>query len=375
MRTIIIDDERPSLELLKRIISKNENLEIVGEFMDGQEALEQMDILLPDVVFADIEMPYLNGIDFAARIKEKDDTQVVFVTAYEHYALEAFEVNAVNYIMKPITMESLNITVKRLLKYYKPPKNLWEQRKKNKILSLGGLQIYGEKEGELVKWPTLKTKELFAYFLCERDRELDKWQLCDILWPDAVPEKAIHSLHSTMNRMKSALKAGGIKTTIQCNKGKYFIDLQSLLWDAEEMIIYLNSNQEITSKNILTFEKVLNLYQGELFESEGYIWAIEQSEKIKRNYLEGRKKLAEYYMVCKNYYQAEKHFEKIIKIEPTNEDSVVRLMWLYCLTGNKMQIIYCYKRLEEYLRKELHIDPKDSTKKFYREFLTNLQKL
>lgn len=372
MRTIIIDDERPSLELLKRIISKNENLEIVGEFMDGQEALEQMDILLPDVVFADIEMPYLNGINFAAKIKEKEDTQIVFVTAYEHYALEAFEVNAVNYILKPITEESLNITVERLLKYYKPPKYLWEQRKQNKILSLGIFQIYGEKEGELIKWPTLKTKELFAYFLCERERELDKWQLCDILWPDALPEKAIHSLHSTINRMKSTLKAAGIKATIQCNKGKYFIDLQSLLWDAEEMVIYLERNQDITTRNILTFEKILDLYQGELFESEGYIWAIVRSEKIKRHYLEGRKKLAEYYMVCKNYYQAEKHFEKIINIEPTNEDSVVRLMYLYFLTGNKVQLIYCYKRLDEYLKKELHIEPKESTKKLYNEFLTKL---
>ncbi len=55
MRAIIIDDERPSLELLKRIISKNENLEIVGEFTDGQEALNQIGILLPDVVFDSLQ--------------------------------------------------------------------------------------------------------------------------------------------------------------------------------------------------------------------------------------------------------------------------------------------------------------------------------
>lgn len=372
MRAIIIDDERPSLELLKRIMSKNENLEIVGEFMDGQEALDQMDILAPDVVFADIEMPYLNGIDFAEKIKGKEDTQVVFVTAYDNYALKAFEVNAVNYILKPITEENMNTTVKRLLKHYKPPKNLWERQKKNKILSLGELKIYGEKEGELIKWPTLKTKELFAFFLCEKEKELDKWLLCDILWPDAAPQKAIHNLYSTMNRMKSALKVAGIKTTFQCNKGKYFIDLQNFLWDAEEMMNYLKSNQGITSKNISNFEKVMDLYQGELFESEGYIWAVERSEKIKKHYLEGRKKIAEYYMICKNYYQAKKNFEKIINAEPADEDAVVRLMWLYCLTGNKVQMIYCYKRLEEYLKKELHIEPGKSTKKLYSEFLSKL---
>ncbi|MBN7773903.1 response regulator [Clostridium aminobutyricum] len=374
MRTLLIDDERPSLELLKRVISKNENLEIVGEFTDGQEALKQMDVLLPDVIFADIEMPYLNGIRLAAKIKEREDIQVVFVTAYDHYALDAFEVDAANYILKPITEESLNTAVKRLLKYYKPLRSRWEMRKQNKILSLGTFQVYGENSGEPVKWPTLKAKELFAYFLCEKERELDKWYLCDILWPDAMPEKAEHSLHSTMNRMKGALKTAGIETDIQCNKGKYSIDLKNLLWDAEEMRVYFRHNPIATKENVLNFEKVLDIYQGDLFESEGYLWAVERSERTKRRYLEGRAKLAAFHLEYKNYYQAERNLKAILYTEPENEEAVVMLMEVYYLTGNKVQLVHCYKHFKEYLKRELHIGPREATIKTYETFIGKLRK-
>lgn len=376
MRTIIIDDERPSLELLKRIIGKNRHLEIVGEFIDGIDAIEQIETLLPDVIFTDIEMTYLNGIDFASMVRrEREDVQLVFVTAYENYALEAFEVNAVNYILKPITEESLNKTVERLLKYYVPQEEPLLQQKRKKIISLGSFQVYGSEEGSQVRWPTSKAKELFAYFLHEKEKELDKWQLCDILWPDAAPEKASHSLHSAMNRMKGALRDAGIETSIECKNGRYRLDLQGIFWDAEEIISYLKRNPVVTRANVFKFEKTLELYQGELFGTEDYVWAEAHRESIKQCCQSAREQIAEYYMSGGNYHQAEKHFLNIIEDDPGDEKSAVRLMELYCLTGNKVLLMNCYSRLADYLKKELHIEPKESTKKLYQELFSDLQKV
>jgi two-component SAPR family response regulator len=376
MRTIIIDDERPSLELLKRIIEKNRHFEIVGEFTDAASAIDQMESLLPDVVFTDVEMPFLNGIDFASLIKRNRETvQIVFVTAYENYALDAFEVNAVNYILKPITEESLNKTAERLMKYYSPKEEPLQQNKRNKIISLGSFQVYGREDGRRIKWPTSKVKELFAYFLWEKGRELDKWQLCEILWPDAPPKKASHSLHSTVNRMKVALRDAGIETSVECKNGRYRMDVQNLFWDAEEVVSYFKKNPVVTKENVFQFEQMLELYQGELFETEDYIWAEGLRENIKKRYLEAHNCIANYYMECKNYHQVERHLQKMIVGDPGDEKAAMRLMELYFITGNKVKLMQSYHRLDGYLKNELHIDPKESTKVRYQEFIANMQKL
>lgn len=376
MRTIIIDDERPSLELLKRIIGKNSHLEIVGEFTDAVSAIDQMDTLLPDVVFTDIEMPFLNGIDFASLIRRnREEIQIVFVTAYENYALEAFEVNAVNYILKPITEESVNKTVERLMKYYSPQEGPLQQDKRNNIISLGNFQVYGSEDGNLIKWPTSKVKELFAYFLCEKGKALNKWQLCEILWPDAPPKKASHSLHSAVNRMKVALREAGIEMIIECKNGRYRMDIQDLFWDAEEVISYFKRNPVVTRENVIKFEQMLELYQGELFETEDYIWAEGLRESIKKQCREAHNCIAHYYMTCKNYHQAERHLQKMILSDPGDENAAVCLMELYFITGNKVKLVQSYHRLDGYLKNELHIDPKDSTKARYQEFISKMQNM
>ena len=376
MRAIIIDDERPSLELLKRVIGKNRYLEIVGEFTDAIDAAEQLDALLPDVIFTDIEMTYLNGIDFASLIRwDGGEIQIVFVTAYENYAIDAFGVGAANYIVKPITEESLNKTVERLLKYYTPQKDIPQPPNRNKILSLGSFRVYGSEEGKLIKWPTSKVKELFACLLCERDRELDKWQLCDILWPDAAPEKAIHSLHSAMNRMKAALRDAGFEMTVLYHDGRYRMEGRSFFWDAEELLTYLNRNPAITKANVFRFEKMLELCQGELFGTEDYLWAADLRQNVRKRCHEARSGVIDYYMECKNYHQAERHLQKLIAADPGDEKAAARLMELYFLTGNKVRLIQCYKSLSGYLQNELHIEPKESTKARYREFIAGMEKV
>lgn len=374
MRAIIIDDERPSLELLKRIIEKNKHLEIVGEFTDAIDAAEQMDALLPDVIFTDIEMTYLNGIDFASLLRwDGKDTQIVFVTAYENYAIDAFAVDAANYIVKPITEESLNKTVERLLKNHVPQKDSLQSPNRNKILSLGTFRVYGSEEDKLVKWPTAKVKELFACLLCEKERELDKWQLCDILWPDAAPEKAIHSLHSAMNRMKGALRDAGFEVTVLYNNDRYRLDMRDFFWDAEELLSFLKRNLVVTKANISRFEKMMELCQGDLFETEDYLWTAGLRENIKKQCHGARHNMVDYYLSCRNYRQAERQLQKLMEADPGDERVTVRLMELYFLTGNKVKLVQSYKRLGEYLKQELHIEPKESTKAHYQKFVTDMR--
>ena len=105
---VLIDDEPQALQKLHRLLGEHgEQIQIVGEAADGPSAVEAIERLAPDVVFLDIEMPGLNGFGVLDSIPKDRWPAVVFTTAFEGYAIRAFEVHAVDYLLKPINRERL----------------------------------------------------------------------------------------------------------------------------------------------------------------------------------------------------------------------------------------------------------------------------
>ena len=105
---VLIDDEPQALQKLHRLLGEHEEqIQIVGEAADGPGAVEAIERLAPDVVFLDIEMPGLNGFGVLDSIPKDRWPAVVFTTAFEGYAIRAFEVHAVDYLLKPINRERL----------------------------------------------------------------------------------------------------------------------------------------------------------------------------------------------------------------------------------------------------------------------------
>ncbi|MGA2552462.1 MAG: LytTR family DNA-binding domain-containing protein [Burkholderiaceae bacterium] len=113
-RAIIADDEEPLLQFLSHKLSELwPDLDIVGEATQGNEALELIERLQPDVAFLDIKMPGLSGLEVASRLSASA-CRIVFVTAYDQFALDAFEHRALDYLLKPVTDERLKKTIERL---------------------------------------------------------------------------------------------------------------------------------------------------------------------------------------------------------------------------------------------------------------------
>lgn len=100
IRVAIVDDESPARRKLAGFIRQEPDMQIAGEAGSGREALEMLRAIGPDVVFLDIQMPQMNGFDVIAALEEPIPV-VVFVTAYDEYAVKAFEVNAIDYLLKP----------------------------------------------------------------------------------------------------------------------------------------------------------------------------------------------------------------------------------------------------------------------------------
>jgi two-component system, LytTR family, response regulator len=114
LRALVVDDEPVARELLRSMLDESSRVHIVGECRNVAEAVEGIRTLGPDVVFLDVEMPDGTGFDVIARVGADKMPAIVFVTAYDHYALKAFEVVAADYLLKPFDEERLQSTLDRL---------------------------------------------------------------------------------------------------------------------------------------------------------------------------------------------------------------------------------------------------------------------
>jgi two-component system LytT family response regulator len=112
MRALVIDDERLARKELINLLNQLETVEVVGEAVNVEDAKEKIDQLQPDVIFLDIQMPEKTGFDLLEELDQLP--HVIFTTAYDEYALKAFQVNALDYLLKPIEPKRLEDAVQKL---------------------------------------------------------------------------------------------------------------------------------------------------------------------------------------------------------------------------------------------------------------------
>jgi len=113
MRVLLVDDEALALDRLAALLADVEGAEVVGKATSGDEALTQIVALKPDLIILDIQMPGRNGLRTAAEIDIVPRPEIVFVTAHEHYAPDAFDVDAADYLLKPVRFDRLRQAVER----------------------------------------------------------------------------------------------------------------------------------------------------------------------------------------------------------------------------------------------------------------------
>jgi DNA-binding LytR/AlgR family response regulator len=124
MRVLIADDEPVARQVLRELLAEHPGVEVVGEAADGVAALEQASRLQPDAIFLDLQMPGLGGFAVARSLRRSPLPVVVYVTAYDAHALEAFETGATDYLLKPVRPARLAVALERvraLLQRQKPP--------------------------------------------------------------------------------------------------------------------------------------------------------------------------------------------------------------------------------------------------------------
>lgn len=157
MRALIVDDERLARKELNNLLKEHIEIEIVGEAVNADDAFEKVNELNPDLLFLDIQMPGKTGFELLEMLEKVP--KVIFTTAYDEYALKAFEVNALDYLLKPINPERLSDSIKKLLKDVQPQNRVETAPEGIKKLSAND-QVF-VKDGERCWFVKLEDVRLF----------------------------------------------------------------------------------------------------------------------------------------------------------------------------------------------------------------------
>ncbi|HAQ07951.1 MAG TPA: DNA-binding response regulator [Bacillus bacterium] len=180
IRTLIVDDELYSRDELKHLLSSFDAIQVVGEADTGEAAVMKALQLQPDVVFLDVEMPKMNGMQAAAALKElKKVPLIIFATAYPQFAAEAFRHEAVDYLLKPYDEEQIRQTVKRIEKHFMAP------RENEQAKSAGKLAIEGD--GEIFY---LEPRDILYIY---REEKFSKIITCTKEYESKTPLKELES--------------------------------------------------------------------------------------------------------------------------------------------------------------------------------------
>lgn len=358
LNAIIIDDEKPAIDVLKLLLEKTGQICVVGSFMSSAHAFSKVQNLKPDVIFLDIEMPEISGLDFAEKIIEAGiDAEIVFVTAYDKYALEAFRVNAIDYILKPLSSDAISKTITKLkkIKMSQPSPQIFTD--KGRIYCFDRLLVYGAGTQKVVKWRTTKAEELFAFMLQNLNKEVFKGKITQVLWPEFETKKSNVHLHTTIYQIKKTLLSANIKFNITFANGRYKLDLPDVYIDTAEFESITNAEITLSAASIEKYEKAFNLYKGKYLEENEYLWSQGKSEEYSIRYRSLVSEFSKYYESKNDYTSAEKILEKALAKAPIDSDLNEMLLKLYLIKKDKASLVMHYNKIKELYKAELGIAP------------------
>jgi len=212
IRTIIVDDETLARRGLELRLSEMDDIEIVGQCSNGRDALEKIADLVPDLVFMDIQMPGMSGFDVVKNIDKNQLPMIIFVTAFDRYAVDAFEAQAVDYVLKPIDDDRLSSALDKVRRNIEQQGKVdYTQRLMDLIIGITGESPSTIEDAVAADGPA--TLEQYPKRLAIKDgSETSYVPVEQILWVEAAGDymcvhtnDKVHILRSTMKELEKTL--------------------------------------------------------------------------------------------------------------------------------------------------------------------------
>jgi two-component SAPR family response regulator len=372
IRAILIDDERPALNNLERLLKGYNQIEVVGLYTDVTKAFEEIKKKKVNLIFLDIEMPKIKGIEAAKKILVIDsNVQIVFVTAYNDYAVDAFEVEAVDYIMKPIIKRRLDKTIERIMKKSKDIYKAKDLEEENKIFCFGSFEIRRGKQ--VIKWRTSKAEEVIAYLVHNRGKFVHKSKIIEEIWPDKDEKQATKLLHTNIYYVRNGLKCINLDQAIIYSNKMYKFDISTMFCDIKIFNKEFSNYEEITPTNINNIERFIILYKGEYLGDKDYYWAINEQSHFSKMYMKMLMKISDFYMCEGKYSKAIYYLKKMLEEEPYIENIHRQIFNAYINIGDYNNLKKHYNNIYNNFKQELGVELTDMTKEVYNNGIKKLK--
>ncbi|SDZ08560.1 Two-component response regulator, SAPR family, consists of REC, wHTH and BTAD domains [Evansella caseinilytica] len=361
MRVILVDDEPLALAYLEKLLAEIGELSIVGSYTNAYQATQSVILNRPDLVFLDIQLPETNGIELAEYFQSiLPQVKIVFVTAFDEYAVKAFELNAVDYIMKPVQRKRLNETIRRVAHNEQAAVPASPQHA-IRIGCFQTLHFYryhhetSEKESIDVYWRTAKARELFSYLIQHRDQYVRKDILIDLFWPESDVQKGYAQLYAAVYQIRKMLSSLQLDSTIISVEKSYKLHLNDVKLDVDEWEKEWKELPDISVDTLPKYQKVLTAYSGDYLDEDGYLWAENERERLRVHFNDTVKKVIAFYIEQQNYPEAMSLCQHVQNQYPQSEDSYFLLMQVYAATGNHLLVTQEYDKLSRMLAAEYDI--------------------
>ncbi|MEC0227931.1 response regulator [Paenibacillus alba] len=371
MKVILVDDELTMHLILRKMLLKLPGIDVAGAFTDTKSAAsflsENADIGL---AFVDISMPGGSGMEFAANMEAlHSPVQIVFVTSHKEFALKAYELSVLDYLVKPVSQERLQRAVNRALANqrvkYTPSRPDTDSAGTGRIvLTMLGDVVVSNEAGR-VKWISRKCAELFAYLLLYRGKRIPRSRLVTDIFGGMHQSNAENYLNTTVYQLRKSLEPLGMRDVVRSENDGYALELKDPAIDFVEFEMQAEKLQPIEPGNVDTALQVERLYTGDLFGDKAYVWAIHETERYTELYASFVKRLAAVLISLSDSTAASKLLLKLNERNPLDESVIRYLMMIRELTGDKKGLTALYTDYVRLLSRELGIRPSEELIQLY----------
>lgn len=372
LKAVIMDDERLAISYLEKILSDLEGIEVIGKYQDPRLALTEAPQLNPDVIFLDVEMPGISGIEAAEKLQELiPGIDIVFVTAYDEYAVKAFELNALDYVLKPIERDRLVKTVRRLSeRRVRQATALPVSTHVTTIHCFQLLQVeITPDRPESIRWRTAKAQELFAYLLHHRSKPVRKDILIDLFWPDTDWKKGTAQLYTAIYQIRKKLEELGVNIHISNFDEGYLLDCSGVRLDVDEWENGLSTVAPLASETLAEHMDLLNMYRGDYLADYDYLWAESERQRLRMRWMHHARQVVDFFKATKRYAEAVDLYHRLLGVDPHAEEWYMKLMQLYDEYGDRESVVKYYEQLKKMLHDEFDVEPSPSVQLWYRNWI------